>query len=54
MALLANIVLGWKGLSGINTLAFGKHSQISSVKKIVTLGPEAVFLKCTGPSMNEL
>ncbi len=34
-----NIRLGWKGISGTNTLAYYEHSQIAAVKSFMTLGP---------------
>jgi hypothetical protein len=37
--LLANIRLGWIGISGTNTLADYEHSQIAPVKSFMTLGP---------------
>ncbi len=32
--------LGWKALTGTNTLASYKHSQIKDVKSFMTLSPE--------------
>jgi hypothetical protein len=38
-ALLTNIRLGWKGLPGTNTLAYYEHSQLTDVKRFITLDP---------------
>jgi hypothetical protein len=39
-ASLASIGLGWKGLSGINTLAYYNHLSIVDVKSFITSGPD--------------
>ncbi len=39
-ASLASIGLGWKGLSGTNTLAYYNHLSIVDVKSFITLGPD--------------
>jgi hypothetical protein len=39
LALPKNIRLGWKGLSGTNTLAYYKHLYITGFKSFVTLTP---------------
>jgi hypothetical protein len=36
--LLTNIKLGWKSLTGANTLALKKHLPITVVKSFITLG----------------
>ncbi len=48
LALCANIVLGWKGLPGTNTLAYYGHSYISDMKSFITLvpGPNVKKLFC--------
>jgi hypothetical protein len=38
-ALLANIILGWKGLPETKTLVCNKHFKITSVKKFYNIGP---------------
>ncbi len=38
---IANIRLGWKGLTGTNTLAYLPHSRSKKKKSFVTLGPVA-------------
>ncbi len=40
---------GWKGLPGTNTLDYDEHSQITTVKGLITLGP--VRLQSTKRSM---
>jgi hypothetical protein len=37
--LTLNPRLGWKGLSGTNTLAYYKHLYITTVKSFMTLTP---------------
>jgi hypothetical protein len=39
VTLSTNLRLGWKGLSGTNTLAYYKHSLIVVVKSFITLTP---------------
>jgi hypothetical protein len=38
LALLANIRLGWKGITGTSTLAYFEHSLIMALKSFITLG----------------
>jgi hypothetical protein len=37
--LLANIRIGWKSLSGTNTLTYFEHLQITDGKSFITLAP---------------
>jgi hypothetical protein len=39
LSINANIKLCWKNLPGTNTLAYYRHSKITSVKSFITLGP---------------
>jgi hypothetical protein len=39
LTLSTNLRLGWKGLTGTNTLAYYKHSLIAVVKSFITLTP---------------
>ncbi len=41
----ANIILGWKGLAGANTLAYYENLRIVSVKSITTLGLDVIIIK---------
>ncbi len=34
-----NIRLGWKDLTGTNTLAYYEHWEITTVKMFISLGP---------------
>jgi hypothetical protein len=45
MALLANIRICWKGLTGTSTLAYYEHFLIMDVKCFITLTPEANVIK---------
>jgi hypothetical protein len=38
--LTTNIRLGWKGLPGTSTLAYYKHSKITTVKSFITFGSD--------------
>jgi hypothetical protein len=40
-----NIRLGWKDLSGTNTLAYHENSQIRTVKRFYNIGPWAEHKK---------
>ncbi len=45
LALPTNIVLGWKGLTGTNTLAYYEHFYITVVKGFIILGPVGKFFQ---------
>jgi hypothetical protein len=38
LALLENIGFGWEGMPGTNTLAYYKHSKITTVKSFIAMG----------------
>ncbi len=44
-ALPANIRLGWKGLSGTNTLAYYENPYITAVKSFIVQAPEPNVIK---------
>jgi hypothetical protein len=41
LSLPVNIRLGWKGLSGTNTLAYYKNPQITVIKSVFGIGPSS-------------
>ncbi len=45
LVITTNIRLGWKGLSGINPLAYFKHLSITGIKYFIKLTPGANVMK---------
>ncbi len=45
VAFIANIKLGWKGLTKTNTLAYYQHLLIMDIKSFITLGPSVNVIK---------
>ncbi len=45
LALIANIILGWKGLPGTNALAYYEKAQLTAVKSFITLAPGPNVIK---------
>jgi hypothetical protein len=50
--LFANIRLGWKGLPGINALAYYENLLLMAVKTCITMAPDVPKVSCIKNAYN--